>query len=262
MIDIMPPVNQYLAAFAHGLDQHGVKYTYTDSPRGQCVVGWGWRKLRAHRARGANVLVVERGYVGDRTQWTSLGWNGLNNRADFCNANVTKNRWEKLFKNHMRDWRTGGKYILLCGQVPRDMALMGKDINAMYPKLADTLARFYDMPVIFRPHPEAVRKEKGYAQLKGYETSVGPIEGAIDGAALVWSYNSNSGVDGVMRGCPTAALDHGAMAWDVATRGIGEIKRPCREEWGRKIAYTQWNLQEIASGRAWEHIGVKYRENI
>ena len=265
MIDIIPqsanaPTAEVGQAFAKGLQAHGVQCRFTAEPTSEYVAGWGWRRLMPYYKQGRQCIVLERGYIGNRSKWFSIGWNGLNGRADFLNKDVPDDRWLDKFEPMLHAWREGGDYILLCGQVPGDMSLQGKDINSTYPKIAETLQRFYKMPVVYRPHPEAVKKGKGYAELRGFETSRHErIEDAIDQAALVWSYNSNSGVDAVMRGCPTAALDHGSMAWEVATRGIGAASRPCRNDWGRKMAYTQWTVEEIAAGVAWEHIGKPYR---
>lgn len=65
-------------ALAEGLRRHGI------SDLGQnVVVCWGWHTGRGYRAQGRDVLVFERGYIGDRFKWTSIAWNGLNGRGTF-----------------------------------------------------------------------------------------------------------------------------------------------------------------------------------
>lgn len=261
MITLVPqspraPASHVIEAFAEGLKQHGVKHKFAKAmPGDPFVVCWAWRNGRKYFANGSQTLILERGYIGDRNKWFSAGWNGLNGRADFYNHDVTASRWEKLFASMVRPWKPGGEHILLCGQVPGDMSLQGKDINAMYPKIAQALERYYKIPVVFRPHPLA---KGGYQSLDGHQTSTGPMQEALDGAALVWAYNSNSGVDAVMGGTPTAALDKGSMVWEICTHGLGDFRRPDRSEWGRKIAYCQWTVEEMASGECWSHIGKHY----
>jgi hypothetical protein len=43
------------------------------------------------------------------------------------------------------------------------------------------------------------------------------------------------------------------MAWDVTSHHVSQaLVTPDRNEWFRRMAWTQWTLQEITSGEAWE----------
>ena len=71
-----------------GLERHGieVEFASTNEPR-DCdfAVIWGWKQHAVIDA-GRPVLVMERGYIGDRMAYTSMGWNGLDGRALFPHA--------------------------------------------------------------------------------------------------------------------------------------------------------------------------------
>lgn len=216
------------------------------------VVFWGHRKKNLIRDAGkANIpyLVCELGYLGDRMTWMSMGYNGLNGRADFLNENVPPDRWEKYWADTVKPWREGGDYALIMGQVPGDAALAHVDINQFYHDAAIKAKEQYGK-VYFRPHPQV--KDMTISGAANIESS---LSEALSEAAVVITCNSNSGVDAVMAGIPTVAMDIGSMAWDVTTHDISHPPiRPDRSDWGRKLAYCQWLPDEVQSGLAWEHL--------
>ena len=108
------------------------------------AVFWGHRQqviIEHQRKIGGDYLVCERGYVGDRFYWTSLGFNGLNGRADFVNEGVPGDRWERYYADQLQPLRSGGDYALLIGQVPGDAALAGYGLGARL--------EFILVPVVF-----------------------------------------------------------------------------------------------------------------
>jgi hypothetical protein len=34
--------------------------------------------------------------------------------------------------------------------------------------------------------------------------------------------------------------------------------KPDRTNWGRKLAYCQWNLEELTNGDAWYHVKTRF----
>jgi len=81
-----------------------------------------------------------------------------------------------------------------------------------------------------------------------------PIEKDLEAARYAVTFNSNSGVDAALAGVPVVAMDEGSMAWQVAGHRIGEIVFPDREKWAHDLAFAQWDVEEITSGEAWEHL--------
>lgn len=217
------------------------------------VVTWGWRAGKPFRDQGYNVLVMERGFVGDRFAWTSLGWNGLNGRATWPKAPNDPTRFEKHFGHLVKEWSEREGYALIIGQVKGDAALSTVNIDAWYYQAVNAMkARGYD--VRFRPHPMAVKRQQRTPNLD-VKTIGGSLQEAMGGAAVVVSYNSNSGVEATLAGLPVIACDHGAMAWPVCAHGLdAELVRPDRSQWFSDIAWKQWSLSEIENGTAWELI--------
>lgn len=242
-----------------GAERHGLSVIiepYREKVRTKLVACWGWRKGMQLRQNGHKVLVMERGYLGDRFFYTALGWNGLNNRADFRNGDVPADRWERLFRDTMKPWKQGGDYALLMGQVRGDMSLGGRDLGGWYAETAQRMEKQYGLPVRFRPHPVSVKRGDVKCPPRA-KLIDGSLQDAFAGAAVVVTFNSNSATDAVMAGVPTVTIDEGAMAWPVTAHVIGQTHKPDREDWGRKLAYCQWTPDEIRSGEAWAHIGAE-----
>jgi len=247
----------WLDAMAQGIKRHGINVERLTEMEihlaGDVAVCWGWRiGLELFRPNPvANVLVMERGYIGNRRSWSGCGWNGLNGRADFVNENSPPDRFADNFADLMQPWKDGGDYILLMGQVPGDQSVAHLDIRGWYQAAIEACSAL-DMPVMFRAHPMAgsTPTPDGAIGLSG------ELSSALAGAAAVITCNSNSGVDAALAGVPVYALDEGSMAWDVARHDVTQDPiRPDRSQWASNLAYAQWNLYDVQTGVAWEHLG-------
>lgn len=242
-------------AFADGLRRHGVTVDfYTATPaKADFAVVWGWRKgLAVKRAfPDMPVCVLERGYIGDRFYWTSIGWNGLNGRAEWNDAADNGERFANRYGGFVKEWRNKPNgYVLLIGQVEGDAALYGVNINQWYEKTNATLIKA-GHDVIFRAHPVAIGR--GHSSL--FPSMNGPLEAAFTGAKAVVTFNSNTGVEAVLNGIPTYAADIGAMAYDVTSHDLSALDyMPDRSEWFRQMAWRQWSIDEITNGEAWAHV--------
>lgn len=239
------------AALVKGLSTLGVKanLSHSNKSKTEFVACWGWRIGKQLRDQGHQVLVMERGYLGDRFGWTSLAWNGLNGFGEFPEyADDNGARFHANFK--MQPWREAeGEYVLIMGQVPGDASLRGRNLVPWYEGVATLAADAYKAPVRFRAHP--VAEQRGLTQSPRHCTkSFGSLEEAVQNAKVVITYNSNSAVDSVIAGVPTVAMDEGSMAWGVTSHTIGGAEMPDREKWANNLAWKQWRMCEIESGFA------------
>lgn len=192
---------------------------------------------------------MERGYLGDRFQWYSMGWNGLNGHAEWPAAIDDGSRFRQYHAALMKPWREpgSGSYVLLAGQVPGDQSLDGHDLTRWYSNTALLASQRYGLPVRFREHPVAL--ERGYKRSPHYTEPIGgTLAEALAGAEVCITYNSNTGVEAVLAGVPTVVENRGAMAWPVAGHRVGDRVTPDREAWAHALAWKQWRLEEIARG--------------
>lgn len=189
---------------------------------------------------------MERGYIGDRFTWTSLGFDGLNGRAKFPKIDDAGARWKKHFAQYLKPWRAPtSRQAVIMGQVRGDASLEGISICDWIMFTARKLRGASWNPV-FRAHPGDAKLE--IPTIKKLDCT---LPQALDSAGLVVTYNSNSGVDAVLAGVPTYAADPGSMVWDVSSRNFLPIT-PDRVTWSQRMAFTQWLPAEIENGDAWE----------
>lgn len=241
---------QHAQALCEGLGKHQIETTIY--PEGvevpePVVACWGWRIGKPLLAAGKRVLVMERGFI-DRLHWTSLGWDGLNGYA--------ARAWSALphrgttFLGRMQRWAPGGSYVLIIGQVSGDAAVGHVSLPLWYAEAVRECAKF-GLPIKFRPHPVALEfGEKD--PVAGAESIYGSLSTALAGAAVVVTFNSNTGVDALMAGKPTICRDRGSMAWPIASHDWEIQTAPDRVGWLESLASAQFSLEEIRSGYAWD----------
>lgn len=234
-------------AFAEGLRRHGWEVTIGSDPRVcDLLVLWGVRRqhwIKQQRARGSEVVILERGYLADRFEWTSVSFGGeLNGRAEFRGPFHDGSRWEKHFAHLMQPWRQrpDGPVVIM-GQVPGDNAVKHMDIEGWCRR---TVEAFKDRgrTAYIRHHPNVRKGQR-------------PLADALAESSMAVTYNSNSGVDAVLAGVPTITMDQGAMAWDVTGHDLSEDPpTPDRTAWAHRLAWCQWRMDEMRSGDCWAAI--------
>ena len=255
-------------AFAEGLALHGITPEVLElgaAPSGDApdlAVMWGHnrREIQARqRAAGRDYLVIERGYVGDRFVFASIGLNGLNGRAEFNTADKADDdsRWRKHFADLMAPWRdvsNGVGDCLVMGQVAGDASVRNVNITRWYQEIVDQIRRHRPgQRIRFRVHPNQKQRScPAHAIAVDHDE---PLTVSLSSARFVVTFNSNSGVDAVLAGVPTVTLDEGAMAWPVTSHDLARpFYQPDRTAWANRLAWCQWSVEEIASGEAWAHI--------
>lgn len=255
-IDKSVMTKQEIKNFQNQIDNDN-KLILSKIKKDDILICWGWKRGNIFQKKCKNILILEHGYIFNRNEWISIGWNGLNGRADFLTDSVASDRWKNIFKPHVKPWQYDGKYILLCGQVPGDASLKGKNLNKWYTTIAEKAYKYYNIPVVWRPHPVAVNAGKVVNVPNTILDTNERLQDSLNLAKAVITYNSNAGVEAIMNGVPVISKDQGSMYAEIATPYIGKLKYPNRDEWGRKIAYSQWHTSEIKKGIAFNHIFQK-----
>jgi len=253
-------VNSEVMAMVDGMRRHGVNVEMRlvkDAERCDVAVMWGVKKA-AIRTAASRSLILERGYVGDRFHFTSVGWDGLNGLA-WRPEGMPGDRWGRYFADRMKPWREArGKYVLVMGQVPGDASLRGMDTHQWAFRVVQAL-KAARLEARVRRHLKdptpSVRMSRRLADARRAYYETRPWEDALADAAWVVAYNSNSAVESVLDGVPTVTLDRGTMAYPVTDHD--PVKAPTahdRTQWAHDLAYAQWTIDEMASGDAWDYI--------
>lgn len=242
------------------------------SPKCEFAVCSGMRRTtmipRAQAVKaGIPVIILELGYMRRCSGAASLigynqaGWNKIGWTPDF---ECPPDRLDKLgleilserppFKNTILPNNPPGG-ILIAGQVGQDA-----QHNLSSVELCQWLVRRYrsliledpslrKCPVVFRPHPNQDKTALPPVLIhqRQLPKSV-PVNDALDNARLLLTYNSTLGVEAMLRGVPVVshpcAHYHRHAVEDMATR----------MNYLRRLAYAQWNVQEVESGEALEFL--------
>ena len=224
---------------ADGLRRHGVKWDVVDRPEkatGDVVACWGWRLGKVLQRQGRDILLMERGYVGDRNAWTSIGWNGLNGRAQFPFVEDGGRRWNALFPDAIKPLNKDGTKTVIFGQVSGDASIAGAPLQQFYSGIKG-------IEVVYRRHPLDPR-----GQTYGLPAISGTLAQTLKQACRGVAWNSNALTDAALAGVEVIAGDIGAMAWPVSLDAGGLAGR---ERWAHRLAWCQWSNKEIANGDAW-----------
>ena len=214
-----------------GLDRIGMPYTLTRERIRQdgLPILLGTTLWRGIEATGP-YLLVDRCSFGDTERYVSLVRDGHGRRGDH---RVPENHGAARWERHgvpIHPWRTGHR-VVLCGQT-----------EAYSPRWTlDGFYRAVPQATHFRPHPAG-------ESLPGL-----PIARDFENVRQVVTLNSSVGVQSVIDGIPTVAMDEGSMAWDVTSHRPEQVVTPDREPWLHWLAWTQWSHEEISEG-AWKHL--------
>jgi len=265
--------HKVINALTHSLEKSSkvdIDYCdYDNLPIGEYdfAICWGVRAMGELKAYTKNCLVFENAYLNNiqspEKEWVSLGWNGLNGRADFCNTNSPSDRWKKHFDDGRLLEYSDGEYILVPLQIQGDQSLNYYWNSVLkYQFICESIRRFSDLPIMIKDHPTKPGTQpevKGVKNVKYLDTNM-PIEKAISKAKVVVTINSNAGVDAALAGKPVISLDQGSMVWDISEHDFENINNPKfndRTQWCNDIAYAQWHPSELESGEAWNHLKGK-----
>lgn len=219
--------------------------------------------------------LIGRGPVTDILQdsWYRIGVNGFladTGRFFRQNKNYSADRWNKIKHQlgvELKPWIDSqeGNYIVVALQLPGDASLRGIDITKWAAETVQTLRSYTSRPIIVRT-PQLDRefdKENilNITRIEGVSLVRGTRENLftmIDNAYATVTYSSGFGVDSVIRGIPTIAMDPGNFAYSLGNNKLSQInnlvRSSDREQWLYNLSWAQWSQEEIKSGEAWNHI--------
>ena len=278
-----PIIQSCLNEMSNGLSKVGASHRVLDESEYELsdiaiIFGIYKKKGKTHEDRrriietqlsmGKRIIIMERGYI-NRCDYHSVGWNGLNGNADFCNKNMPNDRLSALNVGLM-PWRRSGEHILLCGQVPWDSQLQHLSPNRKKGRgyidwcisTIKSIRSYSGRKIIFRMHPDIANTHlemfSFIHDFKNIEFSTNEnIADDFENCHAMVCYNSNSAVDAAIMGIPIFTSDESSVAWEVSNRRIKRIENPLtrpREQWLQNLAYAQWSLKEISQGYPWLHL--------
>jgi len=209
-------------------------------------------------AQKKSTVVLEVGGIQRGSTW-KVGLNGINRDGYFGDSGNDSTRAD-ILGLVCKPWRSNGNFILICGQ--HDKSLQWKNMPRMSTWVMDTIEKIQkhtDRPILFRPHPRCKLEAIEHQYKNVYRQDPRYINGTYDdfdiGFDNIWatiSYSSNPGIHSILEGVP-AFVSPSSLAYDVANdidflHDIENPLKPDRQQWLNDYAWTEWTVEEIASG--------------
>lgn len=186
-----------------------------------------WAHLWAQaKAEGRDWWYIDNGFIG------SGRFRIARNAVQAAQCRPDPDRLANLGVS-LTKWRLDGRHVLVCLQSDEFMAT----VAGFAGDIAAAVREQTDRPV-------RVRRKGGAV----------PLAADLADCWCVVTWASNAAVEAICAGVPAIVLGQSAAA-PVAGARLTEIEAPPmpdgREEWAARLAASQWDLQEIRSGKAW-----------
>lgn len=207
------------------------------------------------RRRGQDYYFIEGGYLGNypcannrtgRKIYHRIVKNAMQHNTIM---DVPDDRWQNLIKFNpalaYQGWRRTGNKILVVLPSEKPFQYYGIDREMWINKLKKQLKKHTDRPVVFRQKAS-----------RGERTNDTIYEALDDDIYALVTYQSVAAIEAIQAGIPAFALAPTA-ADPVGNKDLSKIEDPNMpdediiQKWLHSIAYSQFSLDEIITGEAW-----------
>lgn len=206
-------------------------------------------------SKAGRAVYVDLGYWGRLTGGKLAGYHKIVLNGRHPEGYYRKGYPDDRFRVHgveIKPWQQG-EHVLIAGMGNKAAWFEGFATEQWERGVIEQLQRVTRRPIVYRPKPSW--KEAKPIHGVEYSQPAAPIEQALKNAWAVVTHHSNVAVDAILSGVP-AFCWHG-VAREMSSQDLSDIDRPYRPEnrhaWAADIAYTQWNVNEIAQGLPWAH---------
>lgn len=216
------------------------------------------RRIMADYVReGLKAVYIDLGYWGREglTGYHKIAVNDRHPTAYFQNVKHSHDRLEAL-RVSVEPWkpRAVHQHILLAGMGDKAAAVEGKRTEAWERDAIDVIKRYSRRRIVYRPKPSWTAAKP----ISGTTFSVLPqqLGDVLADCHAVVTHHSNVAVEAIVAGVP--AFCWKGLAAPMSSQDLSRIEDPIfpegRRQWAADIAYTQWNIAEMMSGKAWRHL--------
>jgi hypothetical protein len=255
-----PPI---FSAFEKGLIKHG-HTVEKQTGKGDVAVIWSvlWNGKMyrnksvwdTYRSSNRSVVVLEVGGLKRDHTW-KIGVNGINKGNFFVSPGQDSTR-RRLLNLELAPWKTQGQNILICTQHEKSLQWKSNPKTAEWAEATVLeIKKYSNRPIVLRAHPRCPFNfdYKKHSVLKSFSKD---FYSELSNAWSVITWNSNPGIESVIRGIPTL-VDKSSLAWPVSIQHISKIENPelvDREQWLNDLAWTEWTAKEMEQGIPQEHL--------
>lgn len=204
------------------------------------------KAFEQHRAAGGNVLCLDMGYFEKEMGAVRMSVNAPHPQGVMQYANGPRPGYQVPELDDVYYNPEG--FILIAGMGPKTRLGYGFDGMAWEREQLQKIREFCPgRRIMYRPKP----KQREALEDCG-DASIGDIEHALRGCALVVVYGSNVGIDCALRGVPCVAFD-GAGRFAYSSEIAGQNARllgEARRDFLNRVAWFNWLPQEFQEMKA------------
>jgi len=203
---------------------------------------------------------IDTGYFGnERTTTNPNGWKYWHRivKNDLQHGKIIKRPSDRFdsFGKKFGKWKKTGRKILVAKPDEKPCKFYGIDLDHWMDDTVNTIKKYTDRPVVIR--------ERAPKRIDRISTDT--LQQALDDDvfALV-TFNSVAAVESVFHGVPVFTLAPANAASPVATQDLSQIEDPYYPdadklyEWGCHLAYGQFHVSELKSGKAKKYLEEWY----
>lgn len=201
--------------------------------------------LKRHQGRK---LVMVEAALQNRGKYWQVGIGGAAGHAEFGPGRIDRLAGMGITP---KPWKPGGEYVLVIGQLPRDVQVQDTDHRGWCREVVKHYEK-KGVPVRFRPHPMVTNPAEYGVPDRLIDRL--PLAESLARARCAVTWNSTAGTDAALAGVPVVAMDPGSFAYPVASHDLDTLRRPDRSEWLGQLGAAQWALNEMRSGETWAHL--------
>lgn len=231
---------------------------------GDVAIFYGLHKniLRKYRDSGRHAVYVDLGYWGRHEGGRRAGYHkfAVNSRHPteyFQNREHSAERF-RHFGVRVKPWRGGnGGYILLAGMSAKAARAEGFGAEEWERGIVRQIQQHTDLPIVYRPKPNW-REARGIPGTTMRRGADGDVESWFRTCHAVVTHHSNVAVEALLSGIPAFCWDGVATSPDKASNDVALINDPPEptgvRQWAYDLAWTQWNVDEMKNGDAWDYL--------
>lgn len=216
-----------------------------------------WEVFQTYKTK-ATAVYVDLGYWDRKPRHDKLGGhhklavNDLHPTAYFRKGH-SPSRFER-FGVRVRPWHGTGKHIIVAGMSDKSARVNGFGAEEWERWAVNELKKHTDRPIWYRPKPSWPRARPIAGTT--FNKAGLDVRPHLKNCWAVVTHHSNAAVDAIAEGIPTYCEE--GVASVMSMPSLSAIENPPepddREGFLADVAYTQWSVAEMATGKAWRYL--------
>lgn len=250
--------DEYINMFANGCRSKITsteKFNYEES-NDPIVLRGILKKKIIHRcwAEQRDFYYMDTGYFGnERTESNPNGWKYWHRivKNDLQHGEIISRPADrfKFFKKNFSPWKKNGRKILIAKPDEKPMRFYDYDLDIWLQYTIDTIKQYTDRPIVVRDRAKQRIDRIVHSTLQ---------EALDDDVFALVTFNSVAATEAIFHGIPAFTLAPANAASPVSLQDLSKINEPYYPDsdklhaWGCHLAYGQFHVSELRSGKAME----------